>query len=32
MHKEILNKSQLELLPLVKLFNREFYLVEGVRQ
>jgi len=29
MHKEILNKSQLELLPLVKLFNREFYLVGG---
>ncbi len=29
MHKEILSKNQLELLPLVKLFNREFYLVGG---
>ena len=29
MHKEILNKNQLELLPLVKLFKREFYLVGG---
>ncbi len=29
MHKEILSKSQLELLPLVKLFKREFYLVGG---
>jgi hypothetical protein len=27
MHKEILNKNQLELLPLVRLFKREFYLV-----
>ncbi len=29
MHKEILNTDQLELLPLVKLFKREFYLVGG---
>jgi len=29
MHKEILNKNQLELLPLVRLFKREFYLVGG---
>ena len=29
MHKEILNKNQLELLPLVKMFKREFYLVGG---
>lgn len=29
MHKEILNNNQLELLPLVKLFKREFYLVGG---
>jgi len=29
MHREILNKSQLELLPLVKQFKREFYLVGG---
>lgn len=29
MHKEILNKSQVELLPLVKQFKREFYLVGG---
>ncbi len=29
MHKEILIKNQLDLLPLVKLFNREFYLVGG---
>lgn len=27
MHKEILNKDQLDLLPLVKLFKSEFYLV-----
>lgn len=29
MHKEILNNNQLDLLPLVKLFKREFYLVGG---
>jgi len=29
MHKEILNNSQTELLPLVKKFKREFYLVGG---
>lgn len=29
MHKEILSKKQIELLPLVKLFNKEFYLVGG---
>ena len=29
MHKEILNSNQLELLPLVKKFKREFYLVGG---
>ncbi len=29
MYKEILNKSQQELLPLVKLFKHEFYLVGG---
>ncbi|MBC8321460.1 MAG: nucleotidyl transferase AbiEii/AbiGii toxin family protein [Bacteroidetes bacterium] len=29
MHKEVLNKSQIELLPLVKQFKREFYLVGG---
>lgn len=29
MHKEILNNNQLELLPLVKHFKREFYLVGG---
>ena len=29
MHKEILSKNQLELLPIVKLFKREFYLVDG---
>jgi len=29
MHKEILNKNQLELLPLVTQFKREFYLVGG---
>ena len=29
MHKEILSKNQLELLPLVRLFKREFYLVGG---
>ena len=29
MYKEILNNNQLELLPLVKLFKREFYLVGG---
>ncbi len=27
MHNEILNKDQLELLPLLKDFKREFYLV-----
>lgn len=29
MHKEILNKNQLELLPLLKMFKREFYVVGG---
>lgn len=29
MHKEILNKNQVELLPLLKQFKREFYLVGG---
>jgi len=29
MHKEILNKDQVELLPLLKEFKREFYLVGG---
>ncbi len=29
MHKEVLNKNQIELLPLVKKFKREFYLVDG---
>jgi len=29
MHKEILSKSQIELLPLVKMFEREYYLVGG---
>ena len=29
MHKEILSENQLELLPLVKRFNREYYLVGG---
>lgn len=29
MHKEILSENQLELLPLVKQFGREFYLVGG---
>lgn len=29
MHKEILNNDQLELLPLLKEFKREFYLVGG---
>jgi hypothetical protein len=29
MHKEILNDNQLELLPLVQKFKREFYLVGG---
>lgn len=29
MHKEVLSKEQIELLPLVKGFNREFYLVGG---
>jgi len=29
MHSSILNKEQLELLPLVRAFNREFYLVGG---
>jgi len=29
MHKEILNNEQLELLPLIKEFKREFYLVSG---
>ena len=29
MHKEILSKNQIELLPLLKLFKREFYLVGG---
>lgn len=29
MHKESLSKEQLELLPLIKLFSREFYLAGG---
>jgi len=29
MHKEILNKNQIELLPLIAEFKREFYLVGG---
>ena len=29
MHSEILNKDQLELLPMIKQFKREFYLVGG---
>ena len=29
MHKEILSKEQVDLLPLVKIFKREFYLVGG---
>ncbi len=29
MHVEILNKNQVDLLQLIKLFNREFYLVGG---
>ena len=29
MHKEILSKNQLDLLPLVKQFQREFYMVGG---
>ena len=29
MHKEIISKNQLELLPLVKQFSREYYLVGG---
>ena len=29
MHKEVLNKNQLDLLPLLKSFKREFYLVGG---
>ena len=29
MHKEILNDSQLELLPAMKCFRREYYLVGG---
>ncbi|MDR3654041.1 MAG: nucleotidyl transferase AbiEii/AbiGii toxin family protein [Paludibacter sp.] len=29
MHKEILNKDQIELLPLLREFKREFYLVGG---
>jgi hypothetical protein len=29
MHKEVLSKEQLELLPLIKLFSREYYLVGG---
>jgi len=29
MHKEVLSKEQLELLPLIKLFSGEFYLVGG---
>ena len=29
MHKEILNENQLDLLPLLKSFKREFYLVGG---
>ena len=29
MHKEILNSNQLELLPVMEQFKREFYLVGG---
>ena len=29
MHKEVLDKNQLELLPFVKLFKQEFYLAGG---
>lgn len=29
MYREVLKKEQIELLPLLKLFNREFYLVGG---
>ena len=29
MHEEILTKNQLELLPLIRIFNRSFYLVGG---
>jgi len=29
MHKEILNSDQISLLPLLKKFKREFYLVGG---
>ena len=29
MHKEVLSKQQLELLPLIKLFAKEYYLVGG---
>ena len=29
MHKEILSKQQVELLPLIQQFRREFYLVDG---
>ena len=29
MHREILNVDQIELLPIVKLFKNEFYLVGG---
>ena len=29
MHKEILSKYQIELLPLLKQFKREYYLVGG---
>jgi len=29
LYKEVLNENQLELLPLIKQFKREFYLVGG---
>jgi hypothetical protein len=29
MHKEVLNKDQIDLLPLVKQYKREFYLAGG---
>jgi len=29
MYKQILTKEQIELLPLIKAFKREFYLVGG---
>ncbi len=29
MHTEVLTKEQKELLPLIKLFSKEYYLVEG---